>query len=74
MSIRWQRITPVDETLPDVYCMSTIQSEWDEATLWHTYVRLAEREAVFRSLTFSLVCAPSIITGPIESVHIYSFP
>ena len=58
IAIRWQRITPVDETLPGVYCLRTNQSEWDEATLWHTYVTLTDLEAVFRSLKSELGLRP----------------
>ena len=43
-AIRWRRITPVDDTLPGVYCLRTNQREWDEATLWHTYVTLTDLE------------------------------
>jgi hypothetical protein len=35
-AIRWRRITPVDDTLPGVYCLRTNQTDWDEATLWRT--------------------------------------
>jgi transposase len=57
-AIRWRRITPVDDTLPGVYCLRTNQREWDEATLWHTYVTLTDLEAVFRSLKSELGLRP----------------
>jgi transposase len=57
-AIRWQRITPVDETLPGVYCLRSNQIEWDEQTLWHTYVTLTDLEAVFRSLKSELGLRP----------------
>jgi transposase len=57
-AIRWQRVTPVDDTLPGVYCLRTNQTEWDEATLWHTYVTITDLEAVFRSLKSELGLRP----------------
>jgi transposase len=57
-AIRWQRITPVDETLPGVYCLRTNQTAWNEQTLWHTYVTLTDLEAVFRSLKSELGLRP----------------
>ena len=56
--IRWQRITPVDDTLPGVYCLRSNQTEWDEQTLWQTYVTLTDLEAVFRSLKSELGLRP----------------
>jgi len=57
-AVRWQRVTPVDDTLPGVYCLRTNQTEWDEATLWHTYVTITDLEAVFRSLKSELGLRP----------------
>jgi transposase len=57
-AIRWQRITPVDDTLPGVYCLRSNQTEWDEQTLWQTYVTLTDLEAVFRSLKSELGLRP----------------
>jgi transposase len=57
-AIRWQRITPVDDTLPGVYCLRTNQTEWNERTLWQTYVTLTDLEAVFRSLKSELGLRP----------------
>jgi transposase len=57
-AIRWSRITPVDDTLPGVYCLRTNQTEWDEARLWHTFVMLTDLEAVFRSLKSELGLRP----------------
>jgi len=57
-AIHWQRITPVDDTLPGVYCLRTNQTEWDERTLWQTYVMLTDLEAVFRSLKSELGLRP----------------
>ena len=56
--IRWQRITPVDDTLPGVYCLRSNQTDWDEQTLWQTYVTLTDLEAVFRSLKSELGLRP----------------
>ena len=57
-AIHWQRVTPVDDTLPGVYCLRTNQTEWDERTLWQTYVTLTDLEAVFRSLKSELGLRP----------------
>jgi transposase len=57
-AIHWQRITPVGDTLPGVYCLRTNQTEWDERTLWQTYVMLTDLEAVFRSLKSELGLRP----------------
>ncbi|MGF1614483.1 MAG: hypothetical protein ACFCVA_11405 [Gammaproteobacteria bacterium] len=48
--LQWTRIVPPEDTLPGVDCLRTNQAQWDEATLWHTYPMLTDREAVFRSL------------------------
>jgi transposase len=58
-AIRWQRITPTDDTLPGVYCLRTNRDAWDESTLWHTYTMLTDLEAVFRSLKSELGLRPS---------------
>lgn len=57
-ALRWQRIGPIDETLPGVYCLRTNQEQWDEATLWHTYTMLTDLEAVFRCLKSELGLRP----------------
>jgi transposase len=57
-AIHWQRIKPIKETLPGVYCLRTNQDQWDEATLWHTYTLLTDLEAVFRSLKSELGLRP----------------
>jgi transposase len=48
----------VDDTLPGVYCLRSNQTEWDEQTLWQTYVTLTDLEAVFRSLKSELGLRP----------------
>jgi len=57
-AIHWQRITPIAQTLPGVYCLRTDQGEWNEATLWNTYTMLTDLEAVFRSLKSELGLRP----------------
>ena len=37
-------------THPGVYCLRSNQTDWDEETLWRTYITLTDLEAVFRSL------------------------
>jgi transposase len=46
------------DTHPGVYCLRTSQTDWDEATLWHTYTMLTDLEAVFRSLKSELGLRP----------------
>lgn len=57
-AMHWQRITPISETLPGVYCLRTNEADWDEATLWQTYTMLTDLEAVFRSLKSELGLRP----------------
>ena len=57
-AMRWQRIKPIDETLPGVYCLRTNEDAWDEATLWRTYTMLTDLEAVFRCLKSELGLRP----------------
>jgi len=57
-AIRWQRITPVDDTLPGVYCLRSNRTDWDATTLWHTYTMLTDLEAVFRALKSELGLRP----------------
>jgi transposase len=57
-TLQWSRITPPEDTLPGVYCLRTNQTQWDEATLWHTYTMLTDLEAVFRSLKSELGLRP----------------
>ena len=46
-------------THPGVYCLRTNQDQWDESTLWKTYITLTDLEAVFRSLKSELGLRPS---------------
>lgn len=51
-AIRWQR-RAVEGSLvtdPGVYCLRSNQTDWDEETMWRTYIMLTDLEAVFRSL------------------------
>jgi len=57
-AIAWTRKTPIDETLPGVYCLRSNSLDWDEATLCSTYIMLADLEAVFRSLKSELGLRP----------------
>jgi transposase len=57
-AVHWKRIKPIDESLPGVYCLHTNQTQWDEATLWHTYTMLTDLEAVFRCLKSELGLRP----------------
>jgi len=45
-------------TDPGVYCLTTNETGWDEATLWRTYTMLTDLEAVFRSLKSDLGLRP----------------
>jgi transposase len=45
-------------TDPGVYCLTTNETGWDEATLWRTYIRLTDLEAVFRNLKSDLGLRP----------------
>ena len=45
-------------THPGVYCLRTCIDDWDEETLWKTYIMLTDLEAVFRSLKSELGMRP----------------
>ncbi len=58
--IRWQH-TPVKGsqiTDPGIYCLRSNVTDWDEETMWRTYVTLTDLEAVFRSLKSELGLRP----------------
>jgi transposase len=57
-TITWQRVTSVQDTLPGVYCLRSNRTDWDERTLWYTYIMLTDLEAVFRSLKSELGLRP----------------
>ena len=57
-AITWTRKTAIDDTLPGVYCLRSNCLDWDEATLWSTYIMLTDLEAVFRSLKSELGLRP----------------
>ena len=59
-AVRWER-RPAEGSMathPGVYCLRTNVADWDEATLWRTYTRLTDVEAVFRSLKSELGLRP----------------
>ena len=59
-SITWSK-TPVDGsklTHPGVCCLRSNETAWDAETLWHTYTRLTDLEAVFRGLKSELGLRP----------------
>ena len=45
-------------THPGVYCLRSNQTDWDEETLWRTYITLTDLEAVFRSQKSELGLRP----------------
>ena len=52
IAITWRR-RPINGSMlthPGVYCLRSNQTDWDEETLWRTYITLTDLEAVFRSL------------------------
>ncbi len=52
---------PVEGTMlthPGVYALRSSETDWDETTLWQTYFRLSDIEAVFRSLKSELGLRP----------------
>ena len=49
-------------TDPGIYCLTSNETGWDEATLWRTYVMLTDLEAVFRSLKSELGRRPILHT------------
>src|ERR1035437_8612628 len=59
-AIAWQKV-PKDGTAathPGVYCLRSNETNWDEATLWHTYSMLTDLESVFRCLKSELGLRP----------------
>lgn len=60
IAIAWSK-TPVDGsklTHPGVCCLRSNETAWDAETLWHTYTRLTDLEAVFRGLKSDLGLRP----------------
>jgi transposase len=56
----WQH-TPVKGsqlTDPGIYCLRSNVTDWDEETMWRTYMTLTDLEAVFRSLKSELGLRP----------------
>jgi transposase len=60
ISVVWKRVAKSNSqaTHPGVYCLRTNLTDWDEATLWHTYTMLTDLESVFRSLKSELGLRP----------------
>ena len=54
-------------THPGVYCLRSNHTDWDEQTLWRTYVTLTDIEAVFRSLKSELGLRPIFHHKPIRA-------
>ena len=60
LAINWRR-QPINGSMlthPGVYCLRSNQTDWDEETLWRTYITLTDLEAVFRSLKSELGLRP----------------
>lgn len=57
-ALHWTRTKTIKDTLPGVYCLRTNQTQWDDATLWHTYTMLTDLESVFRCLKSELGLRP----------------
>ena len=58
--LNWKK-KPIDGTQlthPGVYCLRTNELNWDEETLWRTYIMLTDLEAVFKSLKSELGLRP----------------
>ncbi|MCP4342612.1 MAG: IS1634 family transposase [Desulfobulbaceae bacterium] len=60
ISVQWERLDRPNSqaTHPGVYCLRTNHTDWNEETLWHTYVMLTDLESVFRSLKSELGLRP----------------
>jgi transposase len=58
--LTWEKdpVAGTQLTHPGVYCLRTNELNWDEATLWRTYIMLTDLEAVFRSLKSELGLRP----------------
>ena len=54
-------------THPGVYCLRSSETDWDEETLWRTYITLTDLEAVFRSLKSELGLRPIYHCKPIRA-------
>ena len=68
-SVSW-RLSPLPGTLqthPGVYCLRSTETDWDEATLWRTYMMLTDLESVFRSLKSELGLRPIYHRKPLRA-------
>ena len=73
LAINWRR-QPVNGSMlthPGVYCLRSNQTDWDEETLWRTYITLTDLEAVFRSLKSELGLRPDL--SPQSPAHRRAF-
>ena len=69
IAVRFTR-RPVEGSMmthPGVYCLRSNQTDWDEETLWRTYVTLTDIEAVFRSLKSELGLRPIFHHKPLRA-------
>ena len=59
-ALTWERVPVAGTQLthPGIYCLRTNEMNWDEASLWKTYIMLTDLEAVFRSLKSELGLRP----------------
>jgi len=68
-AVTWTR-RPVEGSMathPGVYCLRSSETDWDEETLWRTYLTLTDLEAVFRSLKSELGLRPIYHHKPIRA-------
>jgi transposase len=54
-------------TTPGVYCLRSNLLDWNEQTLWQTYIMLTDLEAVFRSLKSELGLRPIYHHKPLRA-------
>ena len=69
VGVTWTRrsVPGTMATHPGVYCLRSSETDWDEETLWRTYITLTDLEAVFRSLKSELGLRPIYHRKPIRA-------
>ena len=69
VGVTWtrRRVPGTMATHPGVYCLRSSETDWDEETLWRTYITLTDLEAVFRSLKSELGLRPIYHRKPIRA-------
>ena len=69
VAVTWTRrwVPGTMATHPGVYCLRSSETDWDEETLWRTYITLTDLEAVFRSLKSELGLRPIYHRKPIRA-------